>query len=357
MHQRGRLRPGVTSRKAEAWHRERRLKGQGCAPKPTRRIDLFPNSAPIASAVILALAALPGLARADACTSYLALFSGPACYGTGVNTFVSFRAYSDQNPVFASSIDLQGGGNSETTSVYFPDTFSPYRAVSGYAAVSSRASIGGSFRGESADTFAAAALGTGGLKVAGGTSALPADPQSTVLNSQQSSASLREQISVVFPKALGSIEITLTMAVTGTVTPSPLNGNPRAQAQFQALNGLGQELGYAGRQWSSPGAVSDTLADTFVLVGEVDLGDRWQATFDLQASLATSNVVPGSRIDFGNSAYLDIRLPESATYFSASGQFLTTPVPEPSTFGLMAVGLVVVARMARNGRQRMVKAR
>lgn len=314
---------------------------------------MFPMPAPMTSAVILALTALPGLARADACTSYLSLFSGPACYGTGVNTFVSFRAYSDQNPVFASSIDLQGGGNSETTSVYFPDTFTPYRTVSGYAALSSRASLGGSFRGERADTFAAAALGTGGLKVAGGTSALPADPQSTVLNSQLSSASLRDQISVVFPKALDSIEITLTMTVTGTVTPSPLGGNPGAQAQFQALNGLGQELGYAGRQWSSPGAVSDTLADTFVLVGQVDLGDRWQATFDLNASLFTFNVVPGSRIDFGNSAYLDIRLPESATFFSASGEFLTTPVPEPSTFGLMAVGLAVGLWPAASRRRRL----
>jgi len=339
--------------KAKACHHDRRLKGQGCAPKPVRRFGLIPVHPPMTCAVILALAALPGLARADACTSYLALFSGPACYGTGVNTFVSFRAYSDQNPVFASSIDLQGGGNSETTSVYFPDTFFPYRSVSGYAALSSRASIDGSFRGESADTFAAAALGSGGLKVAGGTSALPADPQSTVLNSSQSSASLREQISVVFPKGLDSIEITLTMAVTGTVTPSPLGSNPRAQAQFQALNGFGQELGYAGRQWSSPGAVSDTLTDTFVLVGQVDLGDRWQATFDLQASLFTSNVDPGSRIDFGNSAYLDIRLPESATFFSASGEFLTTPVPEPSTFGLMAVGLAAGLWPAASRRRRL----
>jgi hypothetical protein len=98
--------------------------------------------------------------------------------------------------------------------------------------------------------------------------------------------------------------------------------------------------------------VSDTLTDTFVLVGQVDLGDRWQTTFDLRAGLFTSNVVPGSRIDFGNSAYLDIRLPDTVVFTSASGEFLTTPVPEPGTFGLMAAGLAVVLWPVASRRRR-----
>jgi hypothetical protein len=146
-------------------------------------------------------------------------------------------------------VDLLGTGSSETTSAYFPSTFFPYRQVSGHAGTAIRGSLVGSFRGENADTFAAAALGTGGLKVAGGTSALPPDPQTSLLNSQSSSALLRDQISVIFPKAFDTIEITLNMAVTGTITPSPLHGSPGAQAQFQALNSQGQELGSAGRAW------------------------------------------------------------------------------------------------------------
>lgn len=301
-----------------------------------------PLAAPVASAAILtlALAALPHPAHAQACTSYAALFSGPACHGTGVNTFVSFKSYGDENPAFASSVQLQGLGGSDTTDALFPDT--PSRSVTGFSGLAIRTGVAGSFRGETADASAAAALATGGLKVAGGTSALPAEPQTSVLNAQLSMALLRDQISVLFPKAFDSIEITLTMAVTGTITPSPLFGNPGAQAQFQALDSLGQELGYAGRQWSSPGAVSDTLSDSFVLVGQDDLGDQWRASFDLQASLFTTHVVPGSRIDFGNSAYLDIRLPASAVFTSASGEFLTTPVPEPGAFVLMAAGLVAV---------------
>ena len=311
-----------------------------------------PLIAPLASAAILALAALPSSAHVEACASYLSLFTGPACHGTGINTFVSFVQYGDEKPVFASSVQLQGLGDSETTSAYFPGTFSPSRTVLGHAGTAIRGSIVASYGGETADTFAAAALGTGGLKVAGGTSALPPDPQTSRLNSQTSAALLRDQISVIFPKAFDTIQITLNMAVTGTITPSPLHGSPRAQAQFQALNSQGQELGYAGRAWQTPGAVSDTLTDTFMLVGQVDLGDRWQATFDLQASLFTSNVVPGSRIDFGNSAYLDIRLPEAAVFTSASGQFLTTPVPEPGTFGLMAAGLAAVLWPVASQRRR-----
>lgn len=303
---------------------------------------MHPSITHAASAAILSLAALPNLAHAGACTSYLSLFTGPTCHGVGINNFISFIQYADEKPAFASSVALQGGGDSDTTSVYFPNTLSPSRTVLGHAGLAITAGITGSYRGESADTFAAAALRTGGLKVAGGTSALPADPRNSQLNSQTSVALLRDQISVVFPKASDAIQITLSMAVTGTITPSPLHGSPRAQAQFQALNSFGQELGHAGRSWETPGAVSDTLTDTFVLVGQVDLGDRWQTTFDLQAGLFTSNVVPGSRIDFGNSAYLDIRLPDTAFFTSASGEFLTTPVPEPATFGLMAIGLAAV---------------
>lgn len=280
------------------------------------------------------------------------MFTGPACHGVGINSFISFRQDSDQNPTFGSSVELQGGGDSETTSAYFPNTSSPNRSVFGHGGLAISAGITGSYRGETADTFAAAALGTGGLKVAGGTSALPPDPQTSLLNSQSSSALLRDQISVIFPKAFDTIEITLNMAVTGTITPSPLHGSPGAQARFQALNSQGQELGSAGRAWQTPGAVSDTLTDTFVLVGQVDLGDRWQATFDLRAGLFTSNVVPGSRIDFGNSAYLDIRLPDTVVFTSASGEFLKTPVPEPGTFGLMAAGLAVVLWPVASRRRR-----
>lgn len=320
---------------------------------------MIPLIAPLASAAILALAALPSSAHAETCASYVSLFTGPACHGTGVNTLVSFNHYGDENPTFESTVDLLGTGSSESTSLYYPNTFSPYREVSGHAGTAIRGSLLGSFRGETADTFAAATLGTGGLKVTAGTSALPPDPQTTQLNNQYSSASLRDQISVIFPKAFDTIQITLNMAVTGTITPSPeygIAGIPRVQAEFQALDGQGQELGYAGRNWETPGTVSDTLTDTFVLVGQVDLGDRWQTTFDLRASLFTSNVVPGSRIDFGNSAYLDIRLPDTAAFTSASGEFLTTPVPEPTTSVLMALGLATLLWRMAGRRHRVASA-
>lgn len=296
---------------------------------------------PIATLAALALAVLPRPAHAQACTSYLELFTGPACHGTGVHSSVSFRSYGDQNPVFGSSVDLLGNGDSETTSTYFPDTFSPSRSVVGHATEAIGAAVVGQFRGESADTFAAAALGTGGLKVVAGTSALPPDPQTSVLNAQAATALLRDQITVVFPKLTDSLEITLTMAVTGMITPSPLDAGGGVQAQFSANAAYGQSAG-AGRQWSAPGTVSDTLTDTLLLVGEVDLGDHWQASFDLQAMLFTANVSPGSRVDFGNSAYLDLQLPASASFTSASGLFLATPVPEPAAVGLMALGLAVV---------------
>jgi hypothetical protein len=299
------------------------------------------SNPPLAAAAVLALGVLPGMAQAEACTSFMAMLHGPACHGAGINTAVSFRAYGDEHPAFGSAVDLLGTGDSETTSAYFPDTFSPSRSVVGFASGAIRAGITGHYRGERADVLAAASLATGGLKVAAGTSDLPPDPQDSVLNSQLGVAWLRDQITVVFPKTTDRIEVTLTMAVTGQITPSPLYAGGGVQAQFLASAGGGQIAG-AGRAWSLPGAVSDTLSDTLLLLGEIDLGTHWQSTFDLQAGLFTQNVPPGSRVDFGNSAYLGIQLPEAAAFTSASGTFLSTPVPEPATAGLLALGLAVL---------------
>ena len=60
-------------------------------------------------------------------------------------------------------------------------------------------------------------------------------PASAGRQGRRQSPLLRDQITVVFPKLTDTIEITLAMAVTGTITPSPLYGSPGAQAQFQAL--------------------------------------------------------------------------------------------------------------------------
>jgi hypothetical protein len=54
-------------------------------------------------------------------------------------------------------------------------------------------------------------------------------------------------------------------------------------------------------------------------------------------------------IDFGNSAQFSLIVPDDVTVTSASGQFLTA-VPEPSTYGLMAIGLALV--MGRAGKWR-----
>ena len=75
-------------------------------------------------------------------------------------------------------------------------------------------------------------------------------------------------------------------------------------------------------------------------------------TLSMQLALAFSQLTPGvrSQADFGHTATLSIALPTGYSYSSASGVLLTAAaVPEPGTFGLMALGVVALVLRRTRG--------
>jgi len=74
------------------------------------------------------------------------------------------------------------------------------------------------------------------------------------------------------------------------------------------------------------------------------------------AELYTSALaVPGvggwdSSADFGNTLHFNWTLPEGVTTRSASGQFMTAAVPEPSTWAMAGVGLAMLGWLQRRRR-------
>lgn len=134
------------------------------------------------------------------------------------------------------------------------------------------------------------------------------------------------------------------MRVTGTLGDNQPGAG--VHAGLQVLTMSGSELDYSGAQYGSAGAVADTLTTRFTLVGLVDRGDRWESSFDLKAWMRSNHMGAGSFADFGNSAYLALSLPAGVSFGSDSGVFLTTAVPEPTTWALWLAGLAGLAGLA-----------
>lgn len=179
-------------------------------------------------------------------------------------------------------------------------------------------------------------------------------------------------------------DITFTTAGAGAgatrtiVVDLQLSGALSQQLNFSMLygfrmNGFGGGGGQISRQTifdSEPGPSPNDF------LGAVDVNgfnDGWQVlsndvgnmhfralvtytgvskTFNLDTGLSL-RCTSGTSCDFGNSARLSFELPPDVSFTSASGVLLTAAVPEPATYGMLALGLAVVgwARRRRSTRQ------
>jgi len=181
-----------------------------------------------------------------------------------------------------------------------------------------------------------------------GTSFDPNPTTSAAFDTYYSTTFFRDQITVSFARSLSSIDVGLSMQVDGSILGGV--GGDIVQANFQVLSLQGAELAYAAAQYTLPGVYSQLLSDSFTLVGQQDLGDHWEATFDLRALLFDNVGHPNVAVDFGNTALLRLQLPDGVTFRSDSGAFLsavTTPVPEPEVLALLSIGLMLLTLRTR----------
>jgi hypothetical protein len=207
----------------------------------------------------------------------------------------------------------------------------------------------GSYRGGAASALASGRLDTGALKVA-----IDSSKSNEVAGRGSASATLVETL--VFHRSGApsssparvsfSLDVSGRIADSGYELPSP---------------GIGAFLSVAYKLHPNSGSYSG-VSDSVLFSGsglyqeflfaEFEMDDYAEVLLQvtLQSPVFSLGVAAGgSSIDFGHSAYVAVVTSPDVTWTSGSGVFLTAAatVPEPSTTGLLALPLFVLALRAR----------
>jgi len=140
----------------------------------------------------------------------------------------------------------------------------------------------------------------------------------------------------------------LSVSIDGTLTPG---GFAQASARFYV--GAAHADFFSRLDQYAPSVA--LKSGTTVLGDElaIPLGDTTVFIFaELYTSALASYHMPGQQTsaDFGNTLHFNWVLPEGVTVSSASGQFMTSAVPEPSSWAMAGLGVMALVAFRRRRR-------
>jgi hypothetical protein len=169
------------------------------------------------------------------------------------------------------------------------------------------------------------------------------------------SASLYEVLMFDLPDGVDSLEVPVTWTFEGSTDfeggfPNGLYGYFRLTT-FSNLDTVEfADLNVASNPIWEEGTYLFTFTD-MLTINEVDL-------YQLQMSLGLAMIGTGT-LDYGNTAYFNIDLPQGVSLISSSGVLLSDPirqepgaVPEPATWATLVVGFGAVGYLVRRARRR-----
>lgn len=156
----------------------------------------------------------------------------------------------------------------------------------------------------------------------------------------------------------------LTVHFHGSLSGVPYGPFPSAQVNLDATIGSPTNIEYGSLHRSLSnyfnGCVG-TCGDTGIFVGDLidqtyripflftsNPDDLYQFAVTLNARTEPNPNGSTTIADFFNTATLGIEAPTGVTFTSESGLFLTRPVPEPETWAMVGLGLVMLSWVARS---------
>lgn len=172
-------------------------------------------------------------------------------------------------------------------------------------------------------------------------------------------AFLYDVITLTAPASINSFSFVVSMAIDGEIvtnaTVPALPSSPLVDAgimlNFTSGSSRDSNVSFVALQG---GKYNTTISTKIDLSRPAQFaGPEWGTDITLEAYLRINTFLAQSKlnaIDFGNTARLSITLPELVSYTSASGVFLTSPVPEPASIILLSVGGIILG--ARHKRRR-----
>lgn len=189
--------------------------------------------------------------------------------------------------------------------------------------------------------FSSADVGNLALKVKGSlTNSSESNLSDPELGLLRASAEVRDIITLTTART-DSYDVTMELIVTGSIAAGEgSDGSANAFLDFGLATGSnGNDSGFYGT-----GLIADTLSVTRTVSGpEVDLDFTAFLSFRV-LSVAAGDTVVGQ---LNNTAFIRLILPQDVIVASSqSGTFgvvIPTPVPEPETYAVMAVGLALVS--------------
>lgn len=175
----------------------------------------------------------------------------------------------------------------------------------------------------------------------------------------QADAFLYDVITLTAPASINSFSFVVSMAVEGEIitnaTTPALPSSPLVDAgiilNFPSGSSRDSNVSFRALEGGKYNTTISTKIDLSRPMQSAGL--EWGTDVTLEAYLRINTFLAQwnlNAIDFGNTARLSITLPDMVSYSSASGVFLTSPVPEPASILLLCVGGVLLRARRKSSR-------
>lgn len=181
------------------------------------------------------------------------------------------------------------------------------------------------------------------------------------------SVQLYERFGFDLPDGITSLEVPVTWTIEGTTNFT--TGSPNGFAALFSLGGWDvsgsdydtvefDAFGFWNGSDSRPSpAIWENGTHSYTFTDMLTISEDWIYQLDTYISLGFNG---GGTLDYGNTSFFNIELPEGVTLLSSSGVLLSTPyetttspaVPEPSTWLMMILGFGAVGGVMRRRARR-----